>query len=74
MNIPNYIFNLHETNQNYLLKLIIALNSFKDFLMDDTVEIDYEYLWDIICMPRIGKTKIGGLFDHGIKSSYFEKS
>ena len=35
--------------------------------MNDEVEIDYEYLWDIICTPRKGKDKkLGGIFDKGL--------
>ena len=52
---------LSETNPTYLLKIISALNNFKAYLSDDKVEINYEYIWDIICMPQTGKNnELGG--------------
>ncbi len=59
---------LNEKNPAYLLKIIIALNNFKAYLSNDTIEIDYEYLWDIICIPLTGDRDniFGGLFDNGL--------
>jgi len=58
---------LHENNSEYLLKIIIALNNFKAYLSDDTIDIDYEYLWDIICVPIKGDNdEYGGIFDNGL--------
>ena len=45
---------LNETNPCLFIKIIIALNNFKAYLSNDTIEIDYEYLWDIICIPLTG--------------------
>ena len=58
---------LSETNPDYLLKIISALNNFKAYLSDDKVEINYEYIWDIICIPRTGKNnELGGIFSKGL--------
>ena len=58
---------LSETNPTYLLKIISALNNFKAYLSDDKVEINYEYIWDIICMPQTGKNnELGGIFSKGL--------
>jgi hypothetical protein len=51
---------LNIINPTYLLKIIIALTNFKEFLLDTSVEINYEYLWDIICVPG------SGIFDKGL--------
>jgi hypothetical protein len=37
---------------NTLIKLARAYANFLAYLKDDTVEIDYEYLWDLICKPN----------------------
>ena len=58
---------LHEKNPDYLLKLIIALQNFKAYISDDNIEINYEYLWDIICNPMMGvNDEFGGIFDNGL--------
>ena len=58
---------LSKTNPDYLLKIIAALNNFKAYLSDDKVEINYEYIWDIICIPRTGKNnELGGIFSKGL--------
>ena len=36
----------------YLQEIISAYENFKRYLNDDTIIIDYEYLWDIICQPN----------------------
>ena len=44
-----------KTNPNHLralIKVAQAYTNFLDYLKDDTVEIDYEYLWDLICKPN----------------------
>ena len=37
---------------NALIKIARAYTNFLAYLKDDTVEIDYEYLWDLICKPN----------------------
>ena len=55
---------LHEESTVYLVQVITAFEAFLAYLRDDTIEIDYEYLWDIVCMPTIDQG--GGLFPHGL--------
>ena len=45
---------LHKTplGQAYLKEIISAYKNFKSYLTDETIDIDYEYLWDIICTPN----------------------
>jgi hypothetical protein len=66
---PNYeeyknskIYNIAKNSDNldYFNKIVLSLENFKDFLRDDTVMVDYTYLWDLICKPN---TK---LFQQGI--------
>jgi len=58
---------LHDKKPEYLLKIIIALNNFKDYLSQDDIDIDYQYLWDIICIPVSGENENeGGIFDMGL--------
>ena len=49
---------------SYFRDLVAAYEEFRAFISDDTVTINYEYLWDIICMPSTEDG--GGLFRHGI--------
>ncbi len=37
---------------NLLIKISKSYIKFIDYLKDDTVEIDYSYLWDLICKPN----------------------
>ena len=41
-----------EAKIKFLKKLVIAYNNFKLYLKDDKVEINYTYLWDLICRPN----------------------
>ena len=56
--------NLQNKNPDYLLKIIVALKNFIEYLSDDKIDIDYEYLWDIICIPN--KDNMGGIFVDGL--------
>jgi hypothetical protein len=49
-----------------LKKLSIAYNNFKLYLKDDKVEINYTYLWDLICRPN------KDLFPKGINMAILE--
>ena len=40
-----------ETQMDLLNDVIAAFENFLDFLEDDTIEIDYTYLWDIVTQP-----------------------
>ena len=46
-------------------KLMNSYLNFIAFLKDDTINIDYTYLWDFICKPN-DKNNAGVLFDKGI--------
>jgi hypothetical protein len=56
------IYNIAKNSGNldYFNKIVTSFENFKAFLRDDTVMIDYTYLWDFICKPN---TK---LFEQGI--------
>jgi hypothetical protein len=51
-----------------LIKIARAYTNFLAYLSDDTVEIDYEYLWDLICKPN------PKLFPNGINLVIIELS
>ena len=40
------------------------LKNFIEYLSDDDIDIDYEYLCDIICIPN--EDEMGGIFDDGL--------
>ncbi len=44
--------NTSEREKNTLIKIAHAFNNFKEYLRDNTIEIDYVYLWDLICQPN----------------------
>ena len=50
----------------YMEYIIKAFENFINFLNDDTTIIDYQYLWDIVCMPN------DKLFPNGINMVIFE--
>ena len=41
--------NKTQVEKKYLKEIITAFENFKNYMKDDDIEIDYEYLWDIIC-------------------------
>jgi hypothetical protein len=41
-----------EKQLDYLERIISAYENFMEFLADDEIYIDYQYLWDIICTPN----------------------
>ena len=47
-----YNVNSNAKQQTFLIKVAHAFNNFKDYLRDNTIEIDYTYLWDLICQPN----------------------
>jgi hypothetical protein len=51
-----------------LIKIARAYTNFLAYLRDDTAEIDYEYLWDLICKPN------PKLFPNGINLVIIELS
>lgn len=55
-----------EAQIEYFIRLIQSYENFKAFLRNDDVIIDYQYLWDIICMPN------PDLFPNGINLIVFE--
>ena len=40
------------SENNYFIKVVASFENFVAYLSDDTEEIDYTYLWDIICRPN----------------------
>ena len=42
-----------EGNVFYLQQIINAYQNFIKYMNDDTIDIDYTYLWDIICTPNV---------------------
>jgi hypothetical protein len=55
-----------EAKLKFFKKLCVAYNNFKSYLKDDTVEINYTYLWDLICRPN------KDLFPKGINMAILE--
>jgi hypothetical protein len=55
-----------EAKLNFLKKLCVAYENFKLYLKDDKVEINYTYLWDLICRPN------SELFPKGINMAILE--
>ena len=49
-----------KIGKEYLKEIISAYENFQNYLRDDKINIDYEYLWDIIC------TKNELLFEKGL--------
>lgn len=56
----------NEDEIDYFIRLIQSFENFKSFLQNDDIVIDYQYLWDIICMPN------PNLFPNGINMVIFE--
>jgi len=54
--------------QTFSIKVAHAFNNFKDYLRDSTIDIDYTYVWDLICQPN---TK---LFKKGLNMAIVEMS
>ena len=56
------IYNIAKNSENldYFNKIVASFENFKAFLRDDTVMIDYTYLWDFISKPN------PKLFEQGI--------
>jgi hypothetical protein len=42
----------YETQIAFFTKVVQSFENFIVFLRDKTIQIDYTYLWDIICMPN----------------------
>jgi len=54
--------NIDKTNEkqlSYFENIIYAYENFLNFLDDDTITIDYTYLWDFICMENDNIFKYG---------------
>lgn len=59
---------LSEIQQTFFIKVAHAFNNFKEYLRDTTIDIDYTYVWDLICQPN---TK---LFKKGLNLAIVEMS
>jgi len=46
------IYQATKHNLDFFYKIVSSFENFKAFLMDNTVNIDYTYLWDILCRPN----------------------
>jgi len=46
------IYQATQYNLDFYHKIVSSFENFKAFLLDNTVHIDYTYLWDIICKPN----------------------
>ena len=58
---------MHEKNSAYLIKIITAFINFISYIKNNQTVIDYEFLWDIISMPRDSQdSRMGGLFAKGL--------
>jgi hypothetical protein len=55
-----------EAKLKFLKKLCVSYNNFKLYLKDDKVEINYTYLWDLICRPN------NEIFPKGINMAILE--
>ncbi len=53
---------LSDKSEYYLKRVISALLSFSKYIEDNTSEIDYTYIWDLISLPE----DKGGLFKDGL--------
>jgi hypothetical protein len=42
----------NDKQQAFNIKVIHAFNNFKEYLRDNTIDIDYTYVWDLICQPN----------------------
>jgi len=51
-------------------KLINSYVNFMEYLKDDTIKIDYNYLWDFVCKP-IDKNNAGVVFENGVNLVIF---
>ena len=51
-------------------KLVNAYINFIDYLKDDTISIDYSYLWDFVCKP-MDKHNAGVVFETGVNLVIF---
>ena len=46
----SYIYSkINEKNMSYFIQLVNSFENFKNYLRDPNIEIDYTYLWDIVC-------------------------
>jgi hypothetical protein len=41
-----------DIGEEFIIKVIQSFETFKKFLSDDKIIIDYTYLWDLICIPN----------------------
>jgi len=55
-----YTAAINSDNLEYFNKIAHSFENFKAFLRDDSVMIDYTYLWDLICKPN------SKLFEQGV--------
>jgi hypothetical protein len=53
------IYQATQYNLDFYHKIVSSFENFKSFLMDNTVNIDYTYLWDIICKPNPNLFSVG---------------
>ena len=61
--LDSNVYKNNEKDGLFLNKIINNFKNFKNFLKDDNIQIDYEYLWDFVCDPIEGN---GLLFENGV--------
>ena len=57
------IYKNNKSDKIFLNKIINSYENFLNYLSDDKIKIDYEFLWDFICEPI---DKNGLLFEEGV--------
>jgi len=64
------LFNKKQSKiqQTFFIKVAHAFNNFKEYLRDTTIDIDYTYVWDLICQPN------AKLFKKGLNLAIVEMS
>jgi hypothetical protein len=56
----------NEKDRLYAKKIVSAFENFKEYLMNDEENVEFDYLWDIVCLPN------NNLFVAGINLIIFE--
>ena len=54
--------------KHFFIKVAKSFNNFKEYLRDSVIEIDYTYIWDLICQPNVK------LFKKGLNMAIVEMS
>jgi hypothetical protein len=55
-----------KNNKEFLKKVVQSYENFKKYILDDDVDIDHKYLWDLVCDPN------PKLFEKGLNLIIFD--